>query len=123
MQLKNKAEFEEKRYEIAWGVGRHVLGSHIYDYWHDPYGHVHEHMSDGDRITRSFGQRIHSISGLGPNGHNQWGPTVKESGIRNLDGPAAATFYSKFDEETQQSLVNRDLSNVKQLVEDIRATD
>ena len=46
------------------GVGRHVLGSHIYDYWHDPYGHVHEHMSDGDKITRSFGQRIHSISGL-----------------------------------------------------------
>ena len=109
--------------QIAWGVGRHVLGSHIYDYWHDPYGHVHEHMSDGDRITRSFGQRIHSISGLGPNGHNQWGPTVKESGIRNLDGPAAATFYENFDEETQQSLVNRDLSNVKQLVEDIRATD
>ena len=67
--------------------------------------------------------RIHSISGLGPNGHNQWGPTVKESGIRNLDGPAAATFYEKFDEETQQSLVNRDLSNVKHLVEDIRATD
>ena len=123
MQLKNKAEFEEKRYEIAWGVGRHVLGSHIYDYWHDPYGHVHEHMSDGDRITRSFGQRIHSISGLGPNGHNQWGPTVKESGIRNLDGPAAATFYEKFDEKTQQSLVNRDLSNVKQLVDAIRATD
>ena len=41
----------------------------------------------------------------------------------SLDGPAAATFYEKFDEETQQSLVNRDLSNVKHLVEDIRATD
>ena len=79
MQLKTKAEFDNQRYDIAWGVGRHVLGSHIYDYWHDPYGHVHEHMSDGDRMTRNFGQRIHKISGLGPNGHNQWGPTVKES--------------------------------------------
>ena len=122
MQLKTMADHKNKRYEIAWGVGRHVLGSHIYDYWHDPYGHVHEHMSDGDKITRSFGQRIHSISGLGPNGHNQWGPTVKESGIRNLDGPAAASFYKNFDHETQQSLVNRDLSNVKELISTIRST-
>ena len=79
-------------------------------------------MSDGDKITRSFGQRIHSISGLGPNGHNQWGPTVKESGIRNLDGPAAASFYKNFDHETQQSLVSRDLSNVKELISTIRST-
>ena len=119
MQLKTKAEFDNQRYDIAWGVGRHVLGSHIYDYWHDPYGHVHEHMSDGDRMTRNFGQRIHKISGLGPNGHNQWGPTVKESGIRNLDGPAAASFFKDFDKETQQSLINRDLSNVEELVEKI----
>ena len=120
MQLKTKAEYLDERYEIAWGVGRHVLGSHIYDYWHDPYGHVHEHMSDGDRMTRSFGQRIHKISGMGPNGHNQWGPTVAESGIRNLDGPAAASFYENFDYDTQQSLVDRDLSNVQELIERIR---
>ena len=120
MQLKTKAEYLDERYEIAWGVGRHVLGSHIYDYWHDPYGHVHEHMSDGDRMTRSFGQRIHKISGMGPNGHNQWGPTVADSGIRNLDGPAAASFYQNFDYDTQQSLVNRDLSNVQELIDRIR---
>ena len=123
MQLKTKAEFKNERYEIAWGVGRHVLGSHIYDYWHDPYGHVHEHMSDGDRITRSFGQRIHSLKGLGPNGHNQWGPTVKDSGIRNLDGPAVTSFYNDFDEETRHSLISRDLSNVKTLVDKIRSIE
>ena len=77
-------------------------------------------MSDGDRMTRNFGQRIHKISGLGPNGHNQWGPTVKESGIRNLDGPAAASFYKDLDKETQQSLINRDLSNVGYIIEKIR---
>ena len=123
MQLKTKAEFKNERYEIAWGVGRHVLGSHIYDYWHDPYGHDHEHMSDGDRITRSFGQRIHSLKGLGPNGHNQWGPTVKDSGIRNLDGPAVTSFYNDFDEETRHSLISRDLSNVKTLVDKIRSIE
>ena len=77
-------------------------------------------MSDGDRMTRSFGQRIHKISGMGPNGHNQWGPTVVESGIRNLDGPAAASFYENFDYDTQQSLVDRDLSNVQELIDRIR---
>ena len=123
MQLKTKAEFKDERYEIAWGVGRHVLGSHISDYWHDPYGHVHEHMSDGDRMTRSFGQRIHKMSGLGPNGHNQWGPTVRASGIRNLDGPAGASFYEDFDHDTQQSLVDRNLDNVSELIERIRDTN
>ena len=23
-----------------WGIGRHILGSQIYDYWLDPYGHM-----------------------------------------------------------------------------------
>ena len=41
MQLKTKAEYLNERYEIAWGVGRHVLGSHIYDYWHDPVSYTH----------------------------------------------------------------------------------
>ena len=57
---------------------------------------------------------------MGPNGHNQWGPTVAESGIRNLDGPAAASFYEDFDYDTQQSLVDRDLSNVQELIDRIR---
>ena len=52
--------------------------------------------------------------------YNQWGPTVKESGIRNLDGPAAASFYKDLDKETQQSLINRDLSNVDYIIEKIR---
>ena len=47
-------------------------------------------------------------------------PTVAESGIRNLDGPAAASFYEDFDYDTQQSLVDRDLSNVQELIDRIR---
>ena len=31
-----------------WGVGRHILGSQIFDYWYDPAGHVIEHYTDGD---------------------------------------------------------------------------
>lgn len=31
-----------------WGIGRHVLGSQIYDYWLDPHGQMLEHWTDGD---------------------------------------------------------------------------
>src|SRR5713101_7826521 len=30
------------KYEHMWGVGRHLLGSQVYDYWSDPWGRVHE---------------------------------------------------------------------------------
>jgi len=35
------------------GVGRHVLGSQIFDYWQDPWGHTVEHFTDGDLINAS----------------------------------------------------------------------
>jgi hypothetical protein len=34
-----------------WGIGRHLLGSNVYDYWADPWGRVHEHWSDSDRLN------------------------------------------------------------------------
>jgi Glyoxalase/Bleomycin resistance protein/Dioxygenase superfamily len=32
----------------AWGIGRHLLGSQIFDYWRDPEGFEIEHYADGD---------------------------------------------------------------------------
>lgn len=34
-----------------WGVGRHILGSQVFDYWFDPFGHPLEHWTDGDLFT------------------------------------------------------------------------
>ena len=31
-----------------WGIGRHRLGSQIFDYWKDPVGNEWEHYADGD---------------------------------------------------------------------------
>jgi catechol 2,3-dioxygenase-like lactoylglutathione lyase family enzyme len=45
-----------------WGVGRHVLGSQIFDYWRDPWGHVLEHWTDGDLMTEQDGSRRASVS-------------------------------------------------------------
>jgi len=58
------------RYEHIWGIGRHILGSQVFDYWKDPWGRVHEHWVDTDRLTaRHKRNLIPAEEGLG----SQWG--------------------------------------------------
>lgn len=40
-----------KKRKAAWGVGRHIMGSQIFDYWKDPFGNELEHWTDGDLFT------------------------------------------------------------------------
>jgi len=54
-----------------WGVGRHILGSQIFDYWNDPWGHEIEHWTDGDQLRTSDGG---GVVGLGELLGGQWGP-------------------------------------------------
>ena len=42
-----------KGYDHSWGVGRHVQGSQIFDYWRDPFGNKVEHWTDGDLVNAS----------------------------------------------------------------------
>ena len=66
---------ESKGYKLAWGVGRHVLGSQIFDYWRDPWGRIHEHWTDGDVVNNAHnGGRWDAEVGL----NNQWGPAFPE---------------------------------------------
>ena len=46
------------KYEHMWGIGRHVLGSQVYDYWADPWGRVHEHWADSDRLNVANGSNL-----------------------------------------------------------------
>ena len=48
----------------AWGVGRHVLGSQIFDYWKDPWGHELEHWTDGDLFAAADGSRLSTMREL-----------------------------------------------------------
>lgn len=48
---------KDKSYRHQWGVGRHILGSQIFDYWRDPWGHTLEHWTDGDLLTADWGSR------------------------------------------------------------------
>ena len=38
----------EQGYRHAWGLGRHIQGSQIFDYWRDPDRLMLEHYTDGD---------------------------------------------------------------------------
>jgi catechol 2,3-dioxygenase-like lactoylglutathione lyase family enzyme len=62
---------KDKGARHEWGVGRHILGSQIFDYWRDPYGHALEHWTDGDLYTAQSGSRIASLNDLIG---TQWGP-------------------------------------------------
>ncbi|MBP6012936.1 MAG: VOC family protein [Alphaproteobacteria bacterium] len=61
---------KEKAYTHQWGIGRHYLGSQIFDYWKDPWGHTLEHWTDGDLLTASWGSRDSSLPELAG---VQWG--------------------------------------------------
>jgi catechol 2,3-dioxygenase-like lactoylglutathione lyase family enzyme len=69
------------KYEHMWGVGRHILGSQIYDYWSDPWGRVHEHWSDSDRLNAANGSNLISVQeGLG----SQWGEPAPQKFIDRI---------------------------------------
>jgi catechol 2,3-dioxygenase-like lactoylglutathione lyase family enzyme len=42
---------KSRRREAVWGVGRHIMGSQVFDYWKDPFGNELEHWTDGDLFT------------------------------------------------------------------------
>jgi catechol 2,3-dioxygenase-like lactoylglutathione lyase family enzyme len=53
-----------------WGIGRHVLGGQIFDYWKDPLGFTVEHWTDSDLLDAAAAPGAHPIFAAG----NQWGP-------------------------------------------------
>lgn len=64
---------KENRYKHSWGIGRHIEGSQLFDYWRDPDGFLVEHFADGDMFDNTVepGWAQMSASGL-----SQWGPAV-----------------------------------------------
>ncbi len=64
---------ERKQHRSAWGVGRHTLGSQVFDYWLDPWGHQLEHWTDGDLFTAEDAPRIATVEELMG---TQWGPAA-----------------------------------------------
>lgn len=47
-------------WRLDCGVGRHLLGSQIYDYWRDPAGFRVEHYTDGDVVNHEHRPTVFS---------------------------------------------------------------
>jgi catechol 2,3-dioxygenase-like lactoylglutathione lyase family enzyme len=66
---------QQKGYEHWWGIGRHTIGSQVFDYWNSPWGQVHEHYTDGDLLNRDYEATIVPASEI----DSQWGPKTPPS--------------------------------------------
>ena len=64
-----------KGYRHSWGIGRHVLGSQIFDYWFDPYGFRLEHWTDGDLFNQDTPMGRHPMATALD---SQWGATAAD---------------------------------------------
>ena len=56
-------------------MGRHLLGSQIFDYWRDLWGLKHEHYADGDVFDASQPVGYHKLD---REGLYQWGPDLPD---------------------------------------------
>jgi len=61
----------ERGYQRSWGIGRHIQGSQIFDYWRDPDGVMVEHFTDGDLFDHTVPPEWAPMKA---SGLAQWGP-------------------------------------------------
>ncbi|MFF8029074.1 VOC family protein [Streptomyces sp. NPDC007896] len=75
----------ERGYRRSWGIGRHIQGSQLFDYWRDPDHFMLEHFADGDLFSCDVeaGWAPMSASGLA-----QWGPPVTRDFLGRNPSPA-----------------------------------
>jgi catechol 2,3-dioxygenase-like lactoylglutathione lyase family enzyme len=66
---------KQRGHHHLWGIGRHLLGSQIFDYWKDPWGRVHEHWTDTDVLNAAMpARKVPKSQGL----RSQWGPQAPQ---------------------------------------------
>lgn len=69
------SEWLKKRdWKRVWGIGRHVYGSQIFDYWYDPAGNIVEHFTDGDLVQPNTQPALVALSN---DSLFAWGPPME----------------------------------------------
>lgn len=79
---------QHRGYQRSWGIGRHIQGSQLFDYWRDPDGFLVEHFADGDMFDNTLepGWAAFTASGLA-----QWGPPVTKDFLGTAPSRDAVT--------------------------------
>ncbi|KAL6821543.1 Glyoxalase/Bleomycin resistance protein/Dihydroxybiphenyl dioxygenase [Trichoderma camerunense] len=70
-QLIGHSWLAKRGWKSVWGVGRHILGSQIFDYWADPSGFKIEHYADGDVVNQETPTERDVVGSF-----SIWGPEV-----------------------------------------------
>ncbi len=61
---------KRRKRKHVWGIGRHLLGGQIFDYWRSPFGVIHEHWTDTDLVNETHQAQDTPVSGV----KDYWGP-------------------------------------------------
>ncbi len=61
---------KRKRRKHVWGIGRHLLGGQIFDYWKSPFGVIHEHWTDTDLVNQDHQAQDCGLADV----NDYWGP-------------------------------------------------
>ena len=64
-------------YRHVWGIGRHMQGSQIFDYWLDPFGVMYEHWTDTDMLNADMAKGVTRFEDMG----SGWGPDIPHAFI------------------------------------------
>jgi catechol 2,3-dioxygenase-like lactoylglutathione lyase family enzyme len=65
------------KYKHSWGIGRHVDGSNVFDYWRDPFGNKMEHYTDGDSVNDHYPSSNSPFNPADPKTQlSVWGPPL-----------------------------------------------
>ena len=61
---------KHKKRKHVWGIGRHLLGGQIFDYWRSPFGVIHEHWTDTDLVNKDHEAQDVGVADV----NDYWGP-------------------------------------------------
>jgi catechol 2,3-dioxygenase-like lactoylglutathione lyase family enzyme len=61
---------KRRKRKHVWGIGRHLLGGQIFDYWKSPFGVIHEHWTDTDLVNESHTAQDCGLAEM----QDYWGP-------------------------------------------------
>lgn len=103
----------KKKYHHTWGIGRHLLGSQIFDYWRDPEGFMFEHYADSDQFDESKKTGYHLMQ---KGSLHQWGPKVSA----DMSGKIPTLSLLK---TLASRLSNKDDLSLKRLINLVKAAD
>lgn len=98
-----------KKRQPAWGVGRHIMGSQVFDYWKDPFGNELEHWTDGDLFTAADPPQKQPMSALLA---VQWGAPHPMFAGKRPPPPGLVSFFTALNIRIKRLFSRRPKGNL-----------